>query len=43
MNTLQETMWTEPQMPPHILVMEDELSMAKGLEMVLTEEGWIWQ
>ena len=40
MNTLQETMWTEPQMPPHILVMEDELSMAKGLEMVLTEEGY---
>jgi DNA-binding response OmpR family regulator len=26
--------------PPHILVMEDETSVAKGLEMVLTEEGY---
>ncbi len=25
---------------PHILVMEDELSVAKGLEMVLAEEGY---
>jgi DNA-binding response OmpR family regulator len=25
---------------PHILVMEDDLSVAKGLEMVLTEEGY---
>jgi len=26
--------------PPHILVMEDEEVVAKGLEMVLTEEGY---
>lgn len=25
---------------PHILVMEDESSMARGLEMILTEEGY---
>ena len=40
MNGLQEAIGTEPQIPPHILVMEDEISMAKGLEMVLTEEGY---
>jgi len=28
------------QGPPHILVMEDDLNVAKGLEMVLTEEGY---
>ena len=28
------------QTAPHILVMEDDLSVAKGLEMVLTEEGY---
>ena len=27
--------------PPNILVMEDEFSVAKGLEMVLTEEGYL--
>lgn len=26
--------------PPHILVMEDDLSVAKGLEMVLSEDGF---
>lgn len=26
--------------PPHILVMEDEVTVAKGLEMVLEEEGY---
>jgi ActR/RegA family two-component response regulator len=40
MNMMQETIGIEPQIPPQILVMEDELSMAKGLEMVLTEEGY---
>ena len=30
----------ETKMPPHILVMEDEPSLAKGLEMVLNEEGY---
>ena len=28
------------EVPPHILVMEDELSVAKGLEMILSEEGY---
>ena len=40
MNALQEAIGTEPRIPPHILVMEDEISVAKGLEMVLTEEGY---
>jgi DNA-binding response OmpR family regulator len=40
MNTIQEAIGIEPQIPPQILVMEDELTMAKGLEMVLTEEGY---
>ncbi|UCF84474.1 MAG: response regulator [Desulfobacteraceae bacterium] len=40
MNMMQETIGNEPQVLPQILVMEDETSMAKGLEMVLTEEGY---
>lgn len=28
------------QLPSHILVMEDDLSVARGLEMVLSEEGY---
>jgi len=34
-------MSTENPSPPHILIMEDDLNVAKGLEMVLTEEGYI--
>jgi PleD family two-component response regulator len=41
MNVMQETIRHGPAIPPNILVMEDELSVAKGLEMVLTEEGYI--
>jgi DNA-binding NtrC family response regulator len=41
MEILQERMPTEPPVPPHILVMEDEFSVAKGLEIVLTEEGYV--
>lgn len=40
MDTIQEAIRKGPQIPPQILVMEDELSVAKGLEMVLTEEGY---
>jgi DNA-binding NtrC family response regulator len=40
METMRETIWEEGQVPPQILVMEDELSVAKGLKMVLTEEGY---
>ena len=37
MDLTQETL---SQMPPHILLMEDEHSLAKGLQMVLTDEGY---
>lgn len=40
MNQLQEMMGTEPQWHPNILLMEDEINMAKGLQMVLEEEGY---
>ena len=40
METLQENIAVNHQVPPHILVMEDDLSVAKGLEMVLGEEGY---
>jgi len=40
MTTLQENTTINNPEPPHILVMEDDVSVAKGLEMVLTEEGY---
>ena len=40
MTRLQESTATNFEVPPHILVMEDDLSVAKGLEMVLSEEGY---
>jgi len=40
MTRLQENTATNFEVPPHILVMEDDLSVAKGLEMVLSEEGF---
>jgi DNA-binding response OmpR family regulator len=40
MEMLQESVEHEPWVPPQILVMEDEISVAKGLQMVLTEEGY---
>ena len=40
MTTLQENSTIEFEASPHILVMEDDLSVAKGLEMVLCEEGY---
>lgn len=36
----EERVAGDNQAPPHILVMEDDISVAKGLEMVLTEEGY---
>jgi DNA-binding response OmpR family regulator len=36
----QSFVGNENQPPPSILVMEDELNVAKALEMVLTEEGY---
>lgn len=40
MIALHEHATADSRPPPHILVMEDEFSVAKGLEMVLTEEGY---
>ena len=40
MTTLQKESATGDQVPPHILVMEDDVSVARGLEMVLSEEGY---
>ena len=40
MMTQVETAAMKYEVPPHILVMEDDLSVAKGLEMVLTEDGF---
>jgi len=38
---LQEVHPATPTIPPHILVVEDEPSVASGLKMILTEEGFI--
>jgi DNA-binding response OmpR family regulator len=40
MTALQEHTILNNDIPPNILVMEDDLNVAKGLEMVLTEEGY---
>lgn len=40
MNVIQETIRSEPTYRPHVLLVEDELNVAKGLEMVMREEGY---
>lgn len=40
MNTIQGTIRSEPAYRPHVLLMEDERNVAKGLEMVMREEGY---
>lgn len=40
MEIYQESVEAKPPVPPHILVMEDEVSVAKGLQMILKEEGY---
>jgi len=40
MTAIHEESVVRDQAQPNILVMEDDLSVAKGLEMVLTEEGY---
>jgi DNA-binding response OmpR family regulator len=40
MAILHESGFSGDLVPPHILVMEDDYNLAKGLEMVLTEEGY---
>ncbi|MFC1531749.1 response regulator [Thermodesulfobacteriota bacterium] len=38
--TYQQKIEAKPPVPPHILVMEDEFSVAKRLRLVLDEEGY---
>jgi ActR/RegA family two-component response regulator len=40
MKALKEHTVTKYEIPPNILVMEDDVNVAKGLKMVLTEEGY---
>ena len=40
MPKLEENRTIREKMPPHILVMEDDVSVGRGLEMVLREEGY---
>lgn len=40
MSVVAEKMQTKGERSPHILLMEDEIHVAKGLEMILTEEGY---
>lgn len=40
MNAVQTYSPGMSEVPPHILIMEDEENVARGLEMVLTEEGY---
>jgi len=40
MTKTQEILGSQNEFHPHILVMEDDLNVAKGLEMVLTDEGY---
>lgn len=40
MNALQQTIRSEPAYRPLVLLMEDEINVAKGLEMVMREEGY---
>lgn len=41
MTSLQENTHGHFEASPHILIMEDDPSVAKGLEMILSEEGYI--
>ncbi len=40
MEKSQEIRSTQEELPPQILVMEDDVNVARGLEMILTEEGY---
>lgn len=40
MNAIQEAIRSEPAYRPHVLLMEDEMNVAKGLAMVMREEGY---
>ena len=41
MEQVQEAIHAESQIFPQVLIMEDEMSVAKGLELVLSDEGYI--
>jgi hypothetical protein len=44
MDALDNTNFMEPRIPPHILLMEDETVMAKGLKIVLERDMTLnWQ
>lgn len=40
MNKIQDTLVGKSRYVPHVLLMEDEINLAKGLEMVMQEEGY---
>jgi len=40
MEQAQDALHIQPPLWPQILIMEDEMSVAKGLELVLSEEGY---
>jgi DNA-binding NtrC family response regulator len=40
MNAVQEVIRSEPAYRPQVLLMEDEMNLAKGLAMVMREEGY---
>ena len=40
MEKLHEISLAQEKIPPNILVMEDDVNVARGLEMILTEEGY---
>jgi len=40
MNTICEVSSTEERIPANILIMEDDLNVAKGLKMILDEQGY---
>jgi DNA-binding NtrC family response regulator len=40
MGAVQEPLRNGPSIPPHVLLVEDERSVAKGLAMVMREEGY---
>ncbi len=40
MTALKEINKTKETLPPHILIMEDDLTVSKGLKMILDEQGY---
>ena len=40
MDLIKQTVGTQPHVSPHVLIMEDEPNVGKGLQMVLSENGY---